>query len=91
MSEPQLFEWDVKPKRKKKPKLAELVPRPPGYHLIANRSGVVGFHRSRIPEAGMAQYHTVVTLCGITGRRIGEYPDRIPLCEGCEKEYAKGG
>lgn len=86
MSEDQLFEWELPAKRK--PKQAaptELVPRPPGYHLIVNTRGVQGFHRSKIPEAAMASHGSVVTYCGILGRRLSEYPDRVPLCEECER------
>lgn len=61
-----------------------LVPRPPGYHLVTNTKGVQGFHRTKVPEAAMAQYGTVVTLCGIVGRRLGEYPREVPLCHACE-------
>lgn len=92
--EPQLFEWPeaVKgPKRKRKTSARqELVLRPAGYHLIANRAGLQGFHRSKIPEAAMAKHGSCVTLCGIVGRRVSEYPERIPLCEKCETERRKG-
>lgn len=91
MADGQLFEWEV-PERKASEPAPEvvLVPRPPGYHLIANRRGVQGFHRSKIPDADMARHRTVVTYCGITGRRVPDvYPDRIPLCPGCEKEAGK--
>ncbi len=81
----QLFEWDVKPPRQKFKPTVELVPRPPGYHLISNRSGVQGFHRTKV-TADMAAYSTVLTFCGIYGRRVKDvFPDRIPLCEGCER------
>ena len=90
MSEDQLFEWDVPPRREprgnRKP---ELVPRPPGYHLIANNRGVIGFHRSKIPEAAMASHGSVVTYCGHLGRRLNEYPREIPLCEECERINAQ--
>lgn len=82
----QLFEWDVPEKKAPKPKEEpRMVARPPGYHLIANTKGVQGFHRSKIPEAAMASHGAVVTYCGILGRRLGEYPDRVPLCEECER------
>jgi hypothetical protein len=62
-----------------------LVPRPPGYHLVTNSKGVQGFHRTKVPEAVMAEHRSVVTYCGITGRRLGEYPREIPLCQECER------
>lgn len=87
----QLFEWEVTPSRRKPRGRAEpeLVNRPPGYHLITNTKGVQGFHRSKVPEAAMAGYGTVVTLCGILGRRMNEYPARIPLCEECEAVHRR--
>ena len=89
MAEDQLFDWEVKPPkqrpRKEEPKL---VPRPPGYHAIANRSGVVGFHRTKV-TAEMARNGAVQTYCGIVGRRVpGVFPREIPLCEECEVKYA---
>ena len=66
-----------------------LVSRPSGYHLITNSKGLQGFHRSRIPEAAMASHGSVVTYCGILGRRLDEYPDRVPLCEECERQDAR--
>lgn len=87
MSEPQLFEWEVPPRKAEKPEPpVVLVPRPPDYHLIATRTGVQGFHRSKIPDANMAEYRTVLTYCGLVGRRVsGVFPDRIPLCPKCEE------
>lgn len=89
MTEEQLFEWEVEPKRKRaKPKPPELVNRPPGYHLIVSSKGVQGFHRSKVPEAAMATHGSVMTYCGILGRRLSEYPAKIPLCEECERVNA---
>ena len=82
----QLFEWDDLPKAKE-PKVVEgpvLVPRPPGYHLISTSKGVIGFHRSKVPEAAMATHGSVMTYCGHLGRRLDEYPAEIPLCVECE-------
>lgn len=87
MSGDQLFEWELPAPKVSEPEPeVALVPRPPGYHLIATVRGPQGFHRSKIPDAKMAEYRTVLTYCGITGRRVdGVYPDRIPLCPGCEE------
>jgi hypothetical protein len=71
-------------KRKEVPPVA-MVQRPPGYHLISNTKGVQGFHRSKIPEAAMASHGSVVTYCGILGRRMDFYPKEIPLCSECER------
>jgi hypothetical protein len=69
----------------RKPQMPQmLVARPAGYHLVTNRQGVQGFHRTSVPEAAMARNGAVVTLCGIVGRRLGEYPDKVPLCQTCE-------
>lgn len=90
MTEDQLFEWETKPKRgpRSTSRDTELVPRPPGYHLITNTKGMQGFHRSEIPTANMAANRSVMTLCGIVGRRVGDvFPDRIPLCESCEQAH----
>jgi hypothetical protein len=77
---------EPEPRRREPTGLAHpmVVPRPAGYHLITTRSGVQGFHRTKLPEAALAAYGTVVTLCGITGRRLDEYPAQIPLCQRCE-------
>ena len=93
MIEEQLFEWETTkkpPTKRKTSREQELVPRPPGYHMISNHSGVQGFHRSKVPEAAMARDGAVVTLCGILGRRVGEYPRLVPLCDECELEHRKG-
>ena len=92
MSEDQLFDYDVKPKRapRKTNQKQELIPRPPGYHLLTNSHGVQGFHRTKIPEAAMARHGSCVSLCGITGRRLGDYPKMVALCEACEVEHRKG-
>lgn len=93
MMQEQLFEWETtaKPKRGRKTNKEQVrVPRPPGYHLISNTSGIQGFHRSKIPEAAMAKHGSCVTLCGITGRRVSEYPEMVPLCKTCEIEHRKG-
>ena len=86
MSEGQLFEYELPaPKAKEPAPEVVLVPRPPGYHLIATRHGTVGFHRSRVPDKQMARDRSVKTVCGLVGRRVdGVYPDRIPLCDACE-------
>ena len=78
MNDEQLFEWDVAPKRKARStnREQELVPRPAGYHAVTNRSG---------PK--MARHGSVVTLCGILGRRLDAYPRKIPLCEECERMF----
>lgn len=83
----QAFEWEVPRKRKPRStnKEQKLVTLPPGYHLIVSTEGVQGFHRSRIPEAAMASHGSVVTYCGILGRRLSEYPAQVPLCEECEQ------
>ena len=89
MNDEQLFEWDVAPKRKARStnREQELVPRPAGYHAVTNRSGPKGFHRTKVPEAAMARHGSVVTLCGILGRRLDAYPRKIPLCEECERMF----
>ena len=91
MSEDTLFDptpYDDGTARRRRARVGaperELVPTPPGYHLITNRSGVKGFHRTKVPEAAMAKRGSVVTFCGIIGRRIDEYPREIPLCADCE-------
>lgn len=88
MSQDQLFEWELPEKKVKEPAPERvLVPRPPGYHLIATRRGVQGFHRSKIPDAKMARDRSVLTMCGIVGRRVPDvYPDMIELCPKCEEE-----
>lgn len=93
MSEDQLFDYDVKPKRAARATNSdqELVARPPGYLLITNRSGVQGFHRTTIPDPSYAEHGSRRTLCGITGRVISEFPKKIPLCAKCEAEYEKRG
>jgi hypothetical protein len=89
MTEDQLFEWEVEPKYERaKPKEPVIVNRPPGYHLISSTKGVQGYHRSKVPEAAMAGHGSVVTLCGILGRRLDEYPEQVPLCEECERVHA---
>ena len=84
--EGQLFEYELPaPKVKAPAPEVVLVPRPPGYHLISKRGGTVGFHRSNVPDAQMARDRSVVTVCGLVGRRVPDvYPDRIPLCDACE-------
>ena len=57
----------------------DLVNRPPGWSLIANKNGPQGYHV--IKSAGLLA--TVVTLCGITGRKISDVAREIPLCQGC--------
>lgn len=92
MTEEQLFEWPEPTRRRREPTPREepkLVPRPPGYHAIANRRGVVGFHRTKI-TAEMSKYGACQTYCGIVGRRVpGVFPKEIPLCDECETEYQK--
>lgn len=56
------------------------VPRPPGWVLVATRSGPVGFHR--VKTVGVEG--SVVTLCGITGRVINDHERMIVLCAACE-------
>lgn len=87
----QLFEYELPAKRTRKVEAPILVPRPPGWHLITNRNGVQGFHLSRIPDTEWVRMASVLTLCGITGRRVpGVYPEQIPLCAECVKEQKKG-
>ena len=94
MTDEQLFDttpYDDGTSRRRGPraraKEQELVPRPPGYHAVTNRSGPKGFHRTKVPEAAMARHGSVVTLCGILGRRLDAYPGKIPLCEECERMF----
>lgn len=71
-----------------KPK-PEMVPRPPGYHAVTTRNGVVGFHRTKI-TADLTKYGAVETWCGIVGRRVpGVFPREIVLCDECEARYAE--
>jgi hypothetical protein len=90
MSDDTLFDADIygegkAPRKSSISAVPPLVPRPPGYHLVANTKGVQGFHRTKVPEAAMAKNGSCVTFCGIVGRRMGEYPEMIPLCPECEK------
>lgn len=59
-----------------------LVPRPPGWVLIANRHGPQGFHRVK----AVGQLASVVTICGVVGRRISEVERMIVLCPICQAE-----
>ena len=56
-----------------------LVPRPPGWVLVANRSGPHGFHL--IKSVGILG--AVVSVCGVTGRKITESNRSIVLCPAC--------
>lgn len=86
----QLFEWELPAKPVKEVEAPELVPRPPGWYLVAtNRSGPIGFHVTSIPDLEYAANHSVRTLCGITGRRMGVFPDEIVLCQQCVTEQRK--
>ena len=87
MSEEQLFDWPVEERKPRQRKEVVMVPRPPGYHAISTRNGVVGFHRTKI-TAEMARNGSVLTYCGIVGRRVpGIFPKEVPLCEECEQEF----
>jgi hypothetical protein len=58
----------------------EVVPRPPGWNLIANMGGMQGWHLvdHTTPERG------VVTVCGVVGRVISnETATAIVPCENC--------
>lgn len=91
-AEPQLFVWEVRPKRQsRKPKAQQLVPRPPGWFAVTNTHGVQGYHLTGIPDAEYARQGSILTLCGITGRRVpNHYPEQIVLCAECVKQQAKG-
>jgi hypothetical protein len=55
------------------------MPRPPGWNLIANMSGVHGWHvvDHTTPDRG------VVTVCGTTGRVVENHSAVIVPCETC--------
>jgi hypothetical protein len=57
-----------------------LVPRPPGWFLLANRAGPNGFHLAK----AMGPLGVVRTVCGLTGRKITESERAIILCPACE-------
>ena len=57
-----------------------LVPRPPGWVLVSSKNGPKGFHRVRT----VAELGTIVTVCGLKGRRITEDAREIILCPECE-------
>lgn len=58
----------------------EVVPRRPGWVLIANRQGPQGYHR--IKTRGTLS--SIVTRCGITGHRVEEHQRAIIECPDCK-------
>ncbi len=57
-----------------------LVPRTPGWVLVANRGGPQGFHR--VKTVGVEG--SVRTMCGITGRPITDSERMIVPCAACQ-------
>lgn len=57
-----------------------LVPRPPGWRLVANSGGPKGFHRVKT----VGTEGSVRTLCGIVGHPITDSERMIVLCPACE-------
>ena len=87
MNDDQLFDWDLPPKKARKPKpKVELVDRPRTYMAIATRSQGPQFHRVRYIEKEKA---THITWCGVKGHRVSDSTKRVPLCEACETAVAK--
>jgi hypothetical protein len=58
-----------------------VVPRPPGWILLANKNGPNGFHL--VKSVGVLG--SVRTVCGLSGRKITESERAIILCPSCEE------
>lgn len=60
----------------------EPVPRAPGWVLIGTIKGPMGFHRVR----SMNRLGSLVTACGLVGRKIAEGQQAILECPECNAE-----
>ena len=83
IGEQQLFESPetvkAEPKAARESSFSGLVVRRPGWHLIASRLGIEGWHRVRT----VGLHGSVVTACGITGRVVQETQRMITECLAC--------
>jgi hypothetical protein len=57
----------------------DVVPRTPGWVLVGTRRGPQGFHR----VMSASQNGSLVTACGLVGRKIVEYQGSIIECPEC--------
>ncbi len=74
-----LFGEEEEPIPHPTPEGAKVVPRKPGWTFISNRQGPQGYHRIK----SVASLGSVVTVCGITGRRVEEHQRGIIECPDC--------
>lgn len=59
-----------------------VVPRSPGWVLVGRTTGPSGFHRVR----SVSKNGTLVTACGLVGRKIEESQQAIIECPACAAE-----